>query len=95
MQAKVFPNNPFLMVFSKIAMIDTVIMAIAVGLSFWQSAWMWYFLGTGLLISLVVFVMMNQRVIQSLHCPQCQHPIVFEKGEGLVCQTCKIIWELN
>jgi len=95
MHLKAFPNNPFLMVFSKIAMIDTAVMVVAVGLAVWQSQWMWYLIGVGLFISVVVFVVLNQRVIKSLRCPHCHQSIAFEKGEGLVCQKCKTIWELS
>jgi len=95
MQSKVFPNHPFLMVFSKIAMIITAVMIIFVGLAVWQSQWMWYLIGGGLLISVMVFIILNQRVLQSLTCPDCHQPIAFEKGEGLVCQKCKTIWELS
>jgi len=95
MQSKVFPNNPFLMAFSKIAMIDTAVIAVTAGLAIWQNQWMWYWIGAGLLISVLVFIILNQRVLQSLSCPHCHQAIAFKKGEGLVCQRCKTIWELN
>ncbi|MDQ6991350.1 MAG: hypothetical protein Q9M11_06415 [Mariprofundaceae bacterium] len=95
MNIKKFPDNPFLMAFSKIAMIDTAVMAVSVGLAIWQSTWMWYFLGAGLLISMAVFVLINQKVLHALSCPCCHQGVTFSKGKGLVCETCKTIWELG
>lgn len=83
------------MVFSKIAMIDTPVMVVSIGLAFWQSAWMWYFLGVGLVISIGVFVVLNQRVLHALVCPHCHQTIAFSKGQGLICEKCKTIWELG
>jgi len=94
-KSKVFPSNPFLLVFSRIAMIDAAVMAVSVALSVWQTQWMWYVMGAGVLMSGLVFVVLNQRVIRSLACPHCHQAIAFEKGEGLVCEKCKTIWELG
>lgn len=95
MKIKKFPNNPFLITFSKIAMIDTLVMLLSIVLAVWQSTWMWYFLGAGLLISMIVFVVLNKRVMKALTCPHCHQSIAFLKGEGLVCEKCKTIWELG
>lgn len=95
MKTRKFPDNPFLMAFSKIAMIDTAIMAASIGLAIWQSTWMWYVLGVGLLLSIVVFVVLNQRVLHALTCPHCHQAIAFSKGKGLICEKCKTIWELG
>ena len=95
MKSRVFPHNPFLMTFSKIALIDGAILLASIGLAVWQSDWMWYFLASGVVLSIAVFVRLNQRCIQALSCPHCHQSIAFEAGQGFVCQKCKTIWELG
>ncbi|MDX8397276.1 MAG: hypothetical protein R8K49_03030 [Mariprofundaceae bacterium] len=95
MKNKPFPENPFLMVFGKIAIIDGLVMLLAVGLAILYSDWLWYALGTGLLISIVVFTVLNQRCLKQLSCPHCKKDITFEKNVGFVCHQCKTCWEMN
>jgi len=92
---KPFPENPFLMAFTKIAIIDAVVMIVAIILSFFKSDWAWYIMGLGLLISMAVFTLLNKQCLKQLHCPHCKQEIAFEKGVGFVCQKCKTCWEMS
>ena len=95
MKVKTFPDNPFLPAFSRIAIIDGILMLMSAGLAYvFSGVWM-YIVATGVLLSVVVFVVLNQRVIRSLACPHCHQSIAFKKGEGLCCEQCKTIWELG
>ncbi len=95
MKSRVFPENPFVHVFAKIAMIDAVIVVVSIALAIWQQAWMWYSLGIGLLLSVLVFVVLNKQHLKNLSCPKCRAHIAFEAGQGFVCKKCKIGWEMN
>ena len=93
MKTKAFPENPFVMVFAKIAMIDAAIVLASIALAFWQSEWMW--LIVGLVLCIVVFVVMNKMFLKELSCPKCKAHIVFEAGQGFVCKKCKVGWEMS
>ena len=95
MKHKVFPENPFLMTFSQIALIDGAVVILSIALAIWQSDWMWYALGGGALIAVTVFIVLNKRCLQDLSCPHCQQHIDFQAGKGFVCEKCKTIWELG
>jgi len=92
---KVFPENPFLMTFSKIAMIDAVVVLAAIALAVWQQDWMWYAISGGVLIAIAVFVVLNKLCLRQLSCPRCHRHIAFEANEGFVCKNCKIGWEMG
>jgi F0F1-type ATP synthase assembly protein I len=95
MKSKVFPENPFVFVFAKIATIDAVIILISVAIAIWKSEWMWMALGGGLVLSIIVFVVLNKQYLKSLSCPKCKTHIAFEAGQGFVCKKCNIGWEMN
>jgi len=90
-----FPENPFLMTFSKIAMINIVIMLVAIALGIWQESWLWYALLAGVLLSIVVFIYLNKQCLRQLSCPKCKRHVVFEAGEGFVCKNCRVGWEIG
>jgi len=92
---KVFPENPFLMTFSKIAMIDAVVVVATIALAIWQEHWMWYVIPSGVVIAIAVFVVLNKRCLRQLSCPKCQRHVIFEAGEGFVCKNCRIGWEMK
>jgi len=58
---KSFPENPFLMTFSKIAMIDAAVVVATVVLAIWQEHWMWYVIPSGVVIVIAVFIVLNKR----------------------------------
>ena len=95
LKRKTFPDNPFLPTFATIAMVDGVVIGVAIGLAIWQTDWVWYALGGGLLLSIAVFVLLNKRNLSKLSCPHCHQPVKFEAGEGFVCKKCKTCWELT
>lgn len=95
MKHKVFPDNPFLMTFSKIAMIDAVVMIATVGLAIWKEDWMWYVIPVGILLAVAVFIVLNKQCLRRLSCPKCHRHVTFEAGEGFVCENCKIGWEMG
>ncbi len=90
---KVFPENPFLYTYAIIMIAAGLVMLVAIALSIWQESW-WYF-AAGLIISIVVFVVLNKKCLRELTCPKCSEHIEFEPGEGIVCKKCKIAWSLN
>ncbi len=90
---KDFPDNPFLYTYAIIMIIAGLVMATASGLSIWQENW-WWFAG-GLVISIVIFVVLNKKCLRELSCPKCKGHIVFEAGKGIVCKKCKVAWQLN
>ena len=95
MKVKTFPDNPFLPAFSRIAIIDGLLMLVAASLAYvFSQVWM-YIMAAAVLLSIGVFVLLNQRVIRTLQCPHCHQPITFRKGDGLCCEKCKTIWELG
>jgi len=81
-----FPDNPFLYTYA-------IIMIAATGLSIWQENWLWF--AGGLIISIVIFVVLNKKCLRELSCPKCKKHIAFEAGSGVVCKKCKIAWQLN
>jgi len=92
---RAFPESPFLMTFSKIAMIDAVVAALTAALAVWQQDWMWYVIAAGVLIAIAVFIVLNKRCLRELSCPRCQRHVEFEAGEGFVCKNCRIGWEMG
>ena len=94
MKHKVFPENPFLMTFARIFMIDAVVMVASVVLGIWQEHWLWYAIGAGVVISIAVFIVLNKQCLKQLSCPKCQRHVEFEAGEGFVCKNCRIAWEM-
>jgi len=83
------------MTFSRIAMIDAVVVVAMIALSVWKHAWMWYVIPVGLLVCIAVFVVLNKQCLRKLSCPRCQRHVEFEAGEGFVCKNCRIGWEMG
>ena len=48
---KVFPENPFLMTFSKIVMIDASVVVATIALGIWKEAFVWYAVVGGVLLA--------------------------------------------
>jgi len=94
MKKKSFPDNPFMMTFARITMIDAAIIVLSIALAVWKQAWMWYAIGGGVFLSIVVFIVLNKRCLQQLSCPKCKKHIVFEAENGFVCKKCNIGWEM-
>jgi len=92
---KVFPDNPFLMTFSKIVMIDAVVVVAAIAVAIWKEDLMWYAISGGVLLAIAVFVVLNKQCLRQLSCPKCHRHVAFEVGEGFVCKNCKIGWEMG
>ena len=95
MKHKVFPNNPFLMTFSTIVMVDAVVLVATIALAIWKEDLMWYMISGGVLLAIAVFVVLNKRCLRELSCPKCQRHVTFEAGEGFVCKNCRIGWEMG
>ncbi|MDQ6970701.1 MAG: hypothetical protein Q9M16_09345 [Mariprofundus sp.] len=93
LKQRVFPSNPFLYTYAIISIVDGLIMLATVVLSVHQSNWL--YAAAGLLISIIVFVVLNKQCLRQLPCPRCDKQVVFEAGEGFVCKKCKIAWALN
>jgi len=92
---RVFPDNPFLMTFSKIAMIDALVVVATIVLAVWKQDWMWYAISGGIVVAIAVFVVLNKQCLRQLSCPKCQRHVEFEAGEGFVCKNCNTVWEMG
>ncbi|PCI45451.1 MAG: hypothetical protein COB41_01635 [Proteobacteria bacterium] len=96
MKHREFPENPFLMTFSKIVMIDAVVAIATVALAIWKEDLMWYTIFAGVVIAIAVFVVLNKRCLRQLSCPKCNRHVAFEAGsEGFVCKNCNTVWEMG
>jgi len=83
------------MTFSRIAMIDAVVVLVTIALAVWKQDFMWYVIPTGVVISIAVFVWLNKHCLRNLSCPRCHRHVGFESGEGFVCKNCRIGWEMK
>lgn len=95
MKHRVFPDNPFLMTFAKIALIDGMVVVATIALAIWKEDLMWYAISGGILLAIAVFVVLNKQCLRQLSCPDCQRHVAFEAGEGFVCKNCNTGWELG
>ncbi len=39
--------------------------------------------------------MINKELLQILACPKCKGPVKQEKEDGLVCEKCKLLYEVK
>jgi len=93
LQSRVFPDNPFLHTYAIIMITDGLVMLAAIIVSIWQDNWLWC--AAGLLLSIVVFVLLNKKCLRQLSCPQCHKHVTFEAGKGFTCKKCNVGWVLG
>ncbi len=39
--------------------------------------------------------MIDKDLLEILACPQCKGPVKLKDGEGLVCEKCKLLYEIK